>query len=58
MKQRLDAGEDILILDLRDALEFEIEPHTIPGAVHLSIEDLEHQHHKIPRDREIVLFCT
>jgi hypothetical protein len=44
VKQRLDAGEDLLILD--------------PGAFHLSIEDLEEQHHKIPRDREIVLFCT
>jgi rhodanese-related sulfurtransferase len=58
VKQRLDVGEDILILDLRDTLEFEIEPRTIPGAFHLSIEDLEEQHHKIPRDREIVLFCT
>jgi membrane protein DedA with SNARE-associated domain len=58
VKQRLDAGEDILILDLRDAVEFEIEPHTIPGAIHLSVEELEHQHDKIPRDREIVLFCT
>ena len=58
VKQRLDAGEDLLILDLRDAFEFEIEPHTIPGALHLSVEELEAQHHKIPRDREIVLFCT
>jgi membrane protein DedA with SNARE-associated domain len=58
VKQRLDAGEDLLILDLRDALEFEVEPHTIPGAFQLSIEELEEQHHKIPRDREIVLFCT
>ena len=58
VKQRLDAGEDLLILDLRDALEFEIEPHTIPGAFQLPIEKLEEHHHKIPRDREIVLFCT
>jgi membrane protein DedA with SNARE-associated domain len=58
VKRRLDAGEDLLILDLRDALEFEVEPHTIPGAFQLSIEELEEQHHKIPRDREIVLFCT
>jgi len=58
VKQRLDAGEDLLILDLRDALEFEIEPRTIPGAFQLSIEELEEQHQKIPRDREIVLFCT
>jgi len=58
VKEKLDAGEDMLIVDLRDALEFEIEPHTIPGALHLSVEELEVQHHKIPRDREIVLFCT
>jgi hypothetical protein len=58
VKRRLDAGEDLLILDLRDALEFEVEPHTIPGAFQLSIEELEEQHHRIPRDREIILFCT
>jgi membrane protein DedA with SNARE-associated domain len=58
VKQRLDAGEDLLMVDLRHAVEFEVEPRTIPGAFHLSIEDLEEQHHKIPRDRDIVLFCN
>lgn len=58
VKQRLDSGEDLLILDLRHAVEFEAEPHTIPGAFHLSIEELEKHHQKIPRDREIILFCN
>lgn len=58
VKMKLDAGEDIWIVDLRDAAEFEIDPHTIPGAFHLSVEELEVQHPRIPRDREIVLFCT
>jgi membrane protein DedA with SNARE-associated domain len=58
VKQRLDSGEDLLILDLRHAVEFEAEPHTIPGAFRLSIEELEKQHQKIPRDREIILFCN
>ena len=58
LKQRLDAGEDILILDLRDAFEFDENPRTIPGAFHLSTEELQAQHHRIPRDREIVLFCV
>jgi membrane protein DedA with SNARE-associated domain len=58
LKEKLDLGEDILIVDLRDALEFEIEPRTIPGALRLSVEELEEHHHTIPRDREIVLFCT
>ncbi len=58
VKQKMDNGEDLLILDLRDAIEFEVEPQTIPGALHLSVEELEVEHHNIPRDREIVLFCT
>jgi len=58
VKQRLDAGEDLLILDLRSALEFGVEPHTIPGAVRLPIEQLEENHHKIPRDRDIILVCA
>jgi membrane protein DedA with SNARE-associated domain len=58
VKQRLDAGEDLLILDLRSSLEFEAEPHTIPGALHTSFEELDKYHHQVPRDREIILFCT
>jgi membrane protein DedA with SNARE-associated domain len=58
VKQKLDAGEDLLILDMRDAFEFKAEPYTLPGAFHLSIEQLDERHHKIPRDRDIVLYCT
>jgi len=58
VKQRLDRGEDLLILDLRSTLEFDAEPQTIPGSFQVSIEDLEEHHQKIPRNREIVLFCN
>jgi membrane protein DedA with SNARE-associated domain len=58
VKQKLDAGEDLLILDLRHTFEFDTKPYTIPGAFQLPIEELEKGHHKIPRDRDIVLFCT
>jgi len=58
VKQRLDAGEDLLILDLRSSLEFEAEPHTIPGAFHTSFEALDKYHRQVPRDREVILFCT
>ena len=58
VKQRLDAGEDIVVLDLRDSFEFREKPQTIPGAFQISIEELESQHPRIPRDREIVLFCN
>jgi len=32
LKQKLDAGEDVVIVDLRHSLDFEAEPITIPGA--------------------------
>jgi membrane protein DedA with SNARE-associated domain len=58
VKQKLDAGEALLILDMRDALEFEIEPYTLPGAFQLPIEKLDENHYDIPRDRDIILYCT
>jgi membrane protein DedA with SNARE-associated domain len=58
VKQRLDEGEDLMILDMRDRLEYEAQPYTLPGAFHLSIEQLDEKSHKIPRDRDIVLYCT
>lgn len=58
LKQKLDAGEPMVIVDLRHSLDFEAEPMTIPGALHLSPEELEQRHQEIPRDRDIVLYCT
>jgi rhodanese-related sulfurtransferase len=58
LKTRLDGGEDMLVVDVRDRLDFEAEPAIIPGALHLTTEELEARHHEIPREREIVLYCT
>jgi len=54
----LDGGEKMLIVDVRDRIDFEAEPTIIPGALHLTIEELEERHQEIPREREIVLYCT
>ena len=58
LKLRLDAGEDIVVVDLRHALEVEADPTSIPGALRISAEELEERHAEIPRDREIVLTCS
>ena len=58
LKAKLDGGEQILIVDVRDRIDFEAEPTIIPGALHLTIEDLDQRHQEIPREREIVLYCT
>jgi rhodanese-related sulfurtransferase len=58
LKAKLDAGEQMLIVDVRDRIDFESEPTIISGALHLTIEDIDARHREIPRDREIVLYCT
>jgi membrane protein DedA with SNARE-associated domain/rhodanese-related sulfurtransferase len=58
LKKQLDAGEPVYIIDLRHPLELLPEPFTLPGAVRFLPEALAARHLEIPRDRDIVLFCT
>ena len=56
LRQRLAAGESIVVVDVRTALESETD--SVPGALRIPLEDLETRHGDIPRDRDIVLFCS
>ncbi len=47
-----------IIVDLRHPLELLPDPFTLPGALHFSPDALAARHHEIPRDREVVLYCT
>jgi len=58
LKRLLDAGESVFIVDLRHPLEILPDPFTLPGALHFSPEALALRQNEIPRDRDIVLFCT
>jgi membrane protein DedA with SNARE-associated domain/rhodanese-related sulfurtransferase len=58
LKRQLDAGEQVFIVDLRHPLELLPDPFTLPGAQHFSPEALAARIQEIPRDRDIVLYCT
>ena len=58
LKQKLDAGEAVTIVDVRHAMDVQANPHLIPGALHMPFEEIDQRHHEIPRDREIVLYCA
>ena len=58
LKQKIDAGDKVAIVDLRHAMDFEADPNTIPGALFLPSEEFDRRHHEIPVDRELILFCT
>ena len=56
LRDKLKAGEDLLIVDVRSGPA--AEPASLPGALNISIEDLAIRHREIPRDRDIILFCS
>jgi len=58
LKKQLDAGEVVCIIDLRHPLELLPDPFTLPGARHFSPDSLATRNQEIPRDRDIVLYCT
>jgi membrane protein DedA with SNARE-associated domain/rhodanese-related sulfurtransferase len=58
LKRQLDAGDQVYIVDLRHPLELLPDPFTLPGAFHVSPEALAARAHEIPRDRDVVLYCT
>lgn len=58
LKEKIDAGEQVVIVDLRHSLDFEADPETIPGAFRMDAKELEEKNDRLPRDREVVLYCT
>lgn len=58
LKRRMDAGDPVTVLDVRHPLTLNLDPEVIPGALHFTLEEIEHRHHEIPRDRDVVLYCT
>ena len=53
---KLSAGLHVTIVDVRSNLTRDVD--LIPGVLQIPTEDLPTRHEEIPRDREIVLFCT
>jgi membrane protein DedA with SNARE-associated domain/rhodanese-related sulfurtransferase len=58
LKEMLDAGELVYIVDLRHPLELLPDPFTLPGAHHVSPDALAQRSTEIPLDRDVVLYCT
>lgn len=58
LKEVLDSGSPIVVVDLRNDFTLDEDSVQIPGALRLTPEELEVRHEEIPRDRDIVLYCT
>ena len=56
LKQRLDAGEQIFLLDVRTPEEL-AEHGMIAGSVNIPIDDLAARLAEIPKDQPVVTYC-
>jgi membrane protein DedA with SNARE-associated domain len=56
LRDRLNAGEELFIVDLRSGLAE--DAILIPGAARISPDELTARGREIPRDRDIILFCS
>jgi len=58
LKHMIDMSEQVQIIDLRHALNFEAEPFTLPGAIHMDPQDIDRLLPELAHDRDVILYCT
>ncbi len=58
LMEMLDRGEDVAVVDLRHALELEYDAFRVPGALQIAMDDIEARKDELPRDREVILYCS
>jgi rhodanese-related sulfurtransferase len=52
LKAKLDKGEKVLVIDLRS--DEEVKTGSIPGAIHIPMEQLEARMKDVPKDVQLV----
>jgi molybdopterin/thiamine biosynthesis adenylyltransferase/rhodanese-related sulfurtransferase/molybdopterin converting factor small subunit len=55
LKKRMDAGDDVFILDVREPNEYQI--CRIPGSVLIPLGELPRRYAELPKDKDIVAHC-
>jgi rhodanese-related sulfurtransferase len=58
LKKKLDAKEEIIILDVRSRTAYLGSTVKIKGAVRMLPEQIEERRHELPKDKEIIIYCT
>jgi rhodanese-related sulfurtransferase len=58
LKQKLDAGEEVAIVDLRTPLDVAATPYAIPGSRWMAVEAIDEHEAEFLRARDLVLYCA
>ncbi len=58
LKQKLEAGEDVTIIDLRTPLDVAATPYAIPASRWLAADAIDEHEAEFLRARDLVLYCA
>jgi rhodanese-related sulfurtransferase len=58
LREMIRRGRDPVVIDVRSAIAVMQDERRVPGAVAVTLADLPSHASRLPRDREIVLYCT
>ena len=57
LKGKMGNEENIAVLDVRSAEDYEGSDKKIKGAVRMPLEEIEERHREIPKNVEIIAYC-
>lgn len=58
LRQRMQGGEDFTFLDVRNPKAWAESAMTIPQAIRVPLENLEQRLPPLPKERNIITYCT
>lgn len=58
LKTKMEQGEDILVLDVRTGMSYTGSKTKIKGAIRFAPNDIDVWSKNLPKDKEIITYCT
>lgn len=58
LKAKMDNRKNVVIIDVRTGQEYKSSKIKIKDAIRISIVQLEDRYKELPKDREIITYCT
>jgi membrane protein DedA with SNARE-associated domain len=58
LMKMIESGEDLAVVDLRRSLEVEHDNSKLPGAIWIDLDELEKRQEEIPREKDVILYCS
>jgi 3-mercaptopyruvate sulfurtransferase SseA len=58
LKAKVDKGDDLVIIDVRTGEDYAGSRIKIKGAVRIPIVQMEERYGELPKDKQIITYCT